>query len=853
MHSMTAALAANTTTQPPDPAAQEQGGWVADAFATAWNWGSANLPGGNFTMLGALLLLAVAADQAGKKKAGGTATPGKGLGKGIVGLFKALWGGLVTLAKAVWGVVRFYGGRELRGEPRSTATFFKAGAPIGTPVAQVVSMASVALAPPKVSLVKPRRRQPSPWARNAASWIEGYRGKGAAALDRAVRTALWLARAAGKVWRFLKAVWRFLAAVYAFCAPVVATFARALGAWHCWPYAARGLARLGLTAALVGLAVPAWRVWTIVLLVLAVGAGLAAAHRFQPKPPGDDVVYGPKIWTILRADLGLPEDEPWENWLSLPERLAADGARIVIRLPWTFRGSELDRQNLGTLINSRVPGEWVARFSFTGEHATAVYTHKPPPAPPKPEPTPPDAVDLSDPRIQEALANLAPEEFLLGVDENDELVKRKMTGELSHWAYSVGSGGGKSTTLQWLAVQMLMKKGTIVGIDPKLISLKPLEGIPGVHLYKDPNNAIDMRRGLEWAAEVTAARFFEIEQGTATEFPPLYVFLEECNELSGLLRAVWNRIRIKTGEDKEAAADPIWEDVVAYMLRFGRAANVHLIAVFQDFKDNQFGGTSLQPLFRLKILGNYDVRQWERITGMSKSVMPPNVEKAGRMAMVSEGSPITYQTPYLFVPTGEEGEKRPATETEAIKLYNQYYRDLRERFGYSDHGLYVAPPAVSPQGVPKLLQGRVEPLSRDTAANGPTGGSEGGLSDETAGRGVTSEGDVTPGVTPRRDRLRLIPGQAGGEGSQDPLAAPVLLSVAEVAREMQARGYVIEAELIRKHKSRRDKGNGNGFPVGIGEGRDEKFTLTQLITYYEQRGIEKREESEEETEQGDAI
>ncbi|WP_331718151.1 hypothetical protein OG985_50355 (plasmid) [Streptomyces sp. NBC_00289] len=828
MHSMSA-LAANTTTTPP-----AVGGWGLAAVV--------------------VVLLVIAT----KKGAGAAATGQTGkvrsFFRALISAFKALG----SIFRAIWAVVRFYGGRELRGEPRSTATFLRAGTPIGGPVQAppTVSMDSVAALPPKVSLVKKPRRQPSPWARDAAAWLNDYSGRGARALDRAVRTALWSARAAGKLWRFLRAIWRFLAAVYAFLAPVVAALARAARGWHCWPYAARGLARLALTAALVGLAVPAWRTWTVLGLVLVAAGAFALAHRFRPTPPGDDAVYGPRIWAVLRDDLDLPGDEPRENWLRLPASLAAPDARIVIRLPWTWRGSDIDRENLSALVNSRIPGQWVGRVSLTGETFTAVYTHKPAPKPPAPVPTPPKAVDIEEPRVQEALANLAPEEFLLGADENNELVVRRMAGEVSHWAYSVGSGGGKSTTLQWLAVQMILKRGTIVGVDPKLISLAPLEGVPGVFLYKDPENGRDMRNVLYWVADVVMARFYEIEQGTAKEFDPLYVFLEECNELAGILRNVWNKIRTKKGDDKDPAADPIWEEAVARILRFGRAANVHLLAVFQDFKDNEFSGQSLRPLFPFKVLGSYDPHQWERITGLPKSVMPPSVRKPGRMVTVTDGVPFSYQTPYLFLDEeNEDGEmdRRGASEEEAKVLYNKLYKELRERHGWSDRGLYSEPPANSPRGVPRLLQDRLEGLSRDTDPNTPNGGSEGGLSDETAGRGVTLPGSVTPGVTPQRDRLRLVPGQGGAEGSEDPLAAPVLLSVAEIAREMQARGYDIEAGLIRTHKSRRDKGMNNGFPTGIGEGRDEKFTLAQLITYYEQRGIEKREESEAEAEQDDAV
>ena len=137
------------------------------------------------------------------------------------------------------------------------------------------------------------KRRPRPWARTTAAWIETYAGRGATALDRAVRVAVWCARVAGRLWSALQVVWGGLRAVYGVAAPVVATLARALRSWHCWPYAARGLARLATVAAVVGLLVPAWRSRTIVLGVLVLGAAVAAAYRFQPKPPGDDAVYGP--------------------------------------------------------------------------------------------------------------------------------------------------------------------------------------------------------------------------------------------------------------------------------------------------------------------------------------------------------------------------------------------------------------------------------------------------------------------------------------------------------------------------------------------------------------------------------
>ncbi|MFD5223894.1 hypothetical protein ACFWMH_40260, partial [Streptomyces tendae] len=499
MHILAAALAAHTEA-PPNPS---DPGW----FGTAWNWSGEHLPGGNLTTIGALFVLGLLADGA-SKKAGTTKTDWRKPGQAVVGGFKKLFGSIRALALAVWAVLRFYGGRELRGEPRSTATFLRAGTPLDRPaVAQAVSMASVAAAAPKVSLVKPVRRQPSPWARNAAAWLNAYRGQGAAALDWAVRAALWSARTAGRVWRFLRAIWRGLTAAYGFTAPIVVTLARTLRSWHCWPYAARGLTRLVLTAALVGLAVPAWRVWTIVGLVLVAAGACVLAHRYRPRPPGDDAVYGPRIWVILREDLGLPEDEPRANWLLLPERLADPDARIVIRLPWTWRGSEGDRENLSALVNSRLPGEWVARVSLTGDTFTAVYTHKPPPKPPAPEPTPPDRVDFFDPEIQEAIANCERGQIVVGRDAFGQIVIKELgDGETPHWALSVGTGGGKSAFCQMVIAQLIAQGYYVLAADVKRVSVANYIGVVGCYIYNDPMNPQDMRAGIDWFKEEIAAR-----------------------------------------------------------------------------------------------------------------------------------------------------------------------------------------------------------------------------------------------------------------------------------------------------------------------------------------------------------
>ncbi|MCX4871094.1 MULTISPECIES: hypothetical protein [unclassified Streptomyces] len=802
MHSMTALLAVDTL---PDPATSEKGQWLADMFGTVWNWGADILPGGNLTMLGLLWGLGTLADQATKKKAGAASTSEKGFWGGVVGVAKSLWGGLTALFKAARAIVRFYGGRELHGPARSTATFWAAGTRIEKGDDQAVSMGSVAFAPPRISLIKQPRRAPSLWARKAAVWFRTYRGRGAWWLDRATRVVLWTARVTGKGWRAGR------------------TTARTLRNWGCWPYAARGLVRVIVTALVVFAVVPAWDVWAALVALLGTAALVGAfLPKMVPAEPGDDVVYGPKLWVVLRDDLKLPDDEPWKNWLQLPTRLADENARIVLRLPWTYRGSDAEKESITALLNSRLPGEWAGRFSFRGEHATAVYTHKPAPKPPAPAPEPPAAVNIWDPKVQEILAGLGPDDFYLGQNALDRPVIQKMADEQNSWALSIGSGGGKSAFLQWLAVQMLMKRGTIVAIDPKMVSLTPLIGIKGVHEYINPRAPLDMRAALEWVAEVLAARNFEKKTGRRTSFPPLYVFLEEANHLADILKEQHSADK-KTGE---SSADPVWRDV-ASILRLGREVNVHIIAVFQDFKDNQFGGVSLTPLFPMKFLGSYTENQWKRIMG-SRVEMPPIQKKAGRMVLALDTGDVTrIQTPYA--PWNPDMTK-DENQREAYRLLTAYYKELRATHGHTTEALYQAPPEPSEEEPPAFIQA----LSRDESPNGPIGVLEGGLSDETAGRLSHDGVDVTlsgADVTPSRDRLHLVPTQ-GGTGAQeaapaDPTAPPELLSLAEISRRLGPTQGIPKSDTLRAHKTRRED-----FPKPTIINGKELFTESQIIAYY---------------------
>lgn len=806
MQSMTAADAADTHQDPPP---DESGGWVGQLFGGLWDWAVGLVPGGPLTLIGATFAVAVLADQlASPKKGRDGKTNGEKadqvLTEVITGLFRGLW----LLARLAG---RFAAGRELWGEKKTDATFWDPGTPPQKPEkAPEAVMGAVAAAPPRVSLAK--RRRPGRWAQRTAAWIDTYSGRGAAALDVTIRAAMRTAAAAGTTWRALATAGRATARV-------TGHIAHALRTWHCWPYALRALARVALVGTVAGLAVPAWRIWTIAALILALAAIVALAALYQPPTPGDDAVYGPRLWVLLRQDLKLGEDEQREDWLVLPKDVGADGARITLRLPWTFRGTQTEKETITALVSSRVPGEWVGRFAFKCQHATATFTHKPPPPAPEPDPEPPAKVDLFGRRIQDAIdaAQTKPETYVFGIDEQDEIVEIPLVGEQAHVAVSVGTGGGKSALLQMLATQVIRRRGTILAVDPKMVSLRLLKGLEGVYLYDDPGQGLDMRRALEWAAEVVEARFYEYLSGKRN-FPPLFVYLEESNELTGILKAVWMKVKDKD----EPNQDPIWESV-ASILRKGRQVNVHVVAVFQDLRDTDFSGVSLGLLFPVKIMGAYVKKQWDRIVG-SNVAMPPSERKAGRLVGVKNGVAFRFQSPYAIVDDPEMTKDEKAEEAE--RQIREHCKELRARHGWDSAGLYAPPPAPSPRHVPTLL-------SRDAGPQGAQGPWGGDLSDETAGQLSRNGADVTASdgrVTASGDTRQLIPGQAQAgapEPAQDPTAPPELLPLSEVARRLDGVAGVPAYATMRQHKSRRDE-----FPKGVEKNGREFFTVSQIRAYY---------------------
>lgn len=798
MQSMTVPETAHTIT-----AADDTDGIIGDALGVVFDLADSYVPGGTLGLVAAVGILCWGATEANKRRV----KDDKGNSRGAFDVAVERF-----FDRASKGAGRWLTGLPVSGKPTDAGWLRPASRTVvtdaeeGTPTAMLGAEAMPAAA------VDPHH---VPARKRLVAWLEAHVGT-------------WAARPVDAAWMTAHALTASLAST-----------GRLFKSWRRWPRLPRAAVNVtilgGILAAVLEPAAAA-QYGTYGALAAVLGFAVAAITgphglgKWEGWKPDDELTYAPSLWLVLRQALDLPEDTYRQRWLDFPRDLKADKPRITLRLPQAFRGTSGDREGLNSLIDARVPGQWVARWHTYGSEHYVTWTPKPPPAP---QPECPDRVSFFEEDVQEAMRSCKKGEVVIGKDERGEIVTQLIDDETAHWALSIGSGGGKSSFCQMVIAQLMSQGYHIVVSDVKRTSVSNFKGLPGFHLYNDPGAPQDMRSAILWWLEEANARSFIKEEQPDKEFPGFLFLLEEANEFADISRNHWDKVRelmkkanknqkeddpeplpeIPEDEDEEnaeRAADPIWGKI-ASGARQGRFVNANILAVFQDLRDQSMGGKGVRNLFRLKFMGNFNAQQWKNV--VATSPIPESVDKAGRV-MIVEGNARTWvQTLYA---TPEE--------------LRDWAQEQRKLTGFDPRaGLYGTPPEHSPKVLPKLL-------SRDTSARAENQGPERGTDDKTAGQLSQGSPDVAAAeaaVTGPRDTAGRIPGQGSQEPAQDPTAPPELLPLSEVARRLTGVPGVPSYDTIRAHKHRRDKDRrGGDFPQGTQKDGKELFTVSQIRAYY---------------------
>ncbi|MGY4974914.1 hypothetical protein ACWGCC_37920 [Streptomyces nigrescens] len=702
---------------------------------------------------------------------------GKPAAKGFVNAFieDTLRGaGVVTGRVCTW-CWRFLSGKEMRGEPRTNATFWKPGTistdPLATAELGAIAVPS-AEAGPSID-----------WDR-IGKWLSGH-----------ARMPAWVARAVAAAGRGLSATWAALR-----------TVGRGLGRWHHWRYAGRATARVGGLATAAGLVLqPAW---TILALACSVPVLLTVAGKWGAGyEPTDAETYGPGLWAslvqVLR--LGAEEQERGQDyWLSIPHDLSAETARITIRVPLHWSGTEGERSLMAQAIQAKVPGDWVADYHLAGRSPYAQWSPKPAP---RPKPVLPTQVAWK--------SSETPHKVYVGKTiEGYEIVDQFVFTETAtpHWGVAGDTGSGKSTVL-YMGVVHGRQHGWLVDIlDTKVNSMAEAYGKSGVRIHTTTRSCVGAF--AEFLVSILAAEQ-AMQDGADPKLRdmlrPRVLVVDELPTLIRFAYTWW-----KHGIKQKGA--PPFIDWFTIILMMGRSSNHRVIVGSQQFDNALFGGTIGRKQIGTKIVvGKQDMVSWGVAFGQNAPRLSYDTEIPGRGAFADkrtdpDGGDFSYVR-----------EFQPAYITPEVRELLDACEKAPQWFDDGQMAPWITPGALAEAQETAATKefmpgGEFAPKSRTVVPGHASRGVEVPSPRSEPGQGPSGTADET------------ATGTAGaGAGPAAEVAEDQALPETYSLRQACERGILPWGyETARKYLLQRSEKRGITVPEGISDGKVTYYTEAEL-------------------------
>ncbi|MFF1714586.1 type IV secretory system conjugative DNA transfer family protein [Streptomyces sp. NPDC058268] len=405
---------------------------------------------------------------------------------------------------------------------------------------------------------------------------------------------------------------------------------RATKAWQGWPGVARSAIRAGAVASGAGIWMgPLWTAGafftTATAVVVFAMAWRTGGHRT------DAQTYGSGLWAALVQLLRLSEEDQAREqtyWVRLSDDLSCDTARVVIRLPLRWLGTEKERQALAHVIHSRLPGEWVAAYVPRGRDPYVTFTPKPP-APPEPElPTRVEWIPSDDP------ARVYVGETFRGPRYVDTET------ETPHWGISGGTGDGKTTCLLMPVVHGRQHGALVDCVTMKAAAFKDIEGESGIRVHKTGRQAVAAL--AEFYVSMKAA---ESLQGTSEgdQLPGRILVIDEFASFVKSAKIWW-----KYGLG--AKGMPPFEAWFHMVLMQGRSANHKIVIGAHTFTRELFGDTETRDLVGTKgIVGPASNPKWGVTYGLDATRVDYRHEIKGRGVIGVTGSQDIEEIQYAYI------------------------------------------------------------------------------------------------------------------------------------------------------------------------------------------------------------
>lgn len=401
-----------------------------------------------------------------------------------------------------------------------------------------------------------------------------------------------------------------------------------VNSWHHLPRFKRAMIRTTGTVAPAGIT---YGIVKATYIILVIGGILAAAGIgytvWRLRAWHTDRVLKTPLSAALAGILELTSAQTVKS-VALPTRFGPNmsGEIGAITLPSRFRASPEQRKATEHLVRSRLPVD--IDFTWRTSQNPQVLGIL---AAPKP----PDMVRFKD--MVSLMESCKSGEAVIGLDRYGEPYYGSFNLDDPHWGFSVGSGRGKSTFLQVTAAQILHNdaKATLDAIDPKMSSLTPLVGIPGVTVARDPQNIPEMWDVISRFKVKMLNRLEQQKTDPTAEFPIKLLVIDEINMFSNMSSAYWKAL---PKSERPTSTPGVWQDI-ASILWMGRAARCHFIGVGQRLDDKATGGIGLRDSLGFRGLAGFRKNQWDMLIGTTP--VPRSQKPKGRW-IYSDGQTETW-------------------------------------------------------------------------------------------------------------------------------------------------------------------------------------------------------------------
>jgi len=395
--------------------------------------------------------------------------------------------------------------------------------------------------------------------------------------------------------------------------------------WSMLPGVQRAIIRWAVVDVLIGLW--RWRTGTEWVLALAggpaVGYGAVRLRRVVGRWTHERQLLRPMA-AALAPYLGIAPRSV-EDGLSVSRDYAdADAGEHVgtLALPDHWAATPEQKARVGQVIRDRLgvdlKYQWqTARYPMVLNMTRA--------------PVPPALVTFGELRAE--IEACPAGKVVLGKSAGGQVHYGDLDLEDPHWAINANTKRGKTTLILAVAAQELHKGAErVTGIDPKMISLDPIAGVPGVDLRNDPHDVQDMWDGIAAFIELIDARMAAFKADRTVQFRRALLILEEVNMFAAMSGQHWQRIKDKS----DPALPPVWNDI-AKAVWTGAQFRVNVIADGQ-----RLDGPTLKNLrdsFGVRLLAGFTPQQYNFLVGLAPVLR--SQKPRGRF-LVFEGGELTW-------------------------------------------------------------------------------------------------------------------------------------------------------------------------------------------------------------------